>query len=290
MTPLLRRRVLLAMVIATVAMVLLDLAGSSLPARAKALAATAIGPVQRAVAAVDRGDAAMLAEQNAVLRTQLAQAQARLAADAATGRLLSSPSASTGHLLPARVVGSSTTVTGGRQVTIDVGQRDGVEPNLTVVSADGLVGRVVSVGAWSSDVRVLGSADATVAVRVGSQGVLGTVGPAPVAVGTPAGLPERQKGDLTLSLVDQATVAVGDRVVTLGGVGGRPYVPGIVVGTVVALDPARGLVAGTAVVRPAVAAVRLDVVAVVEVTPAGGSPTGSASGVAAAAPSSAGSG
>lgn len=265
MTGIARRRLLLALVLATMAVALLDLAGSTLPDRAKALAATAIGPVQRAVAAVDRGDTATLAGQNAVLRTQLAQAQVRLAQDAAAGRLLQSPSAAGGHLLSARVVGSSTTVTGGQQVTLDVGRYDGVEPNLTVVSADGLVGRVVAVGPWSSDVRLLGGTDATVAVRVGAGGYLGTVGST-----TPPDAPERPRGDLTLALVDQSTVTVGDRVTTLGSVGGRPYVPGIVIGTVTSLDPPRGGITGTAVVRPAVEAARLDVVAVV-LTPA--SPT-----------------
>ncbi len=265
MTGIARRRLLLALVLATMAVVVLDLAGSTLPDRAKAFAATAIGPVQRAVAAVDRGDTATLAEQNAELRMQLAQAQARLAQDAAAGRLLQSPSAAGGHLLSARVVGSSTTVTGGRQVTLDVGGHDGVEPNLTVVSADGLVGRVVAVGPWSSDVRLLGGTDATVAVRVGVGGSLGTIGST-----TPPGAPERPRNALTLALVDQSSVTVGDQVTTLGSVGGRPYGPGIVVGTVTSLDPPRGGITGTAVVRPAVEAARLDVVAVV-LTPA--SPT-----------------
>ena len=50
---------------------------------------------------------------------------------------------------------------------------------------------------------------------------------------------------------------------TLGSVGGRPYVPGIVVGTVTAVDPPRGQLTATAAVRPAVDPSRLDVVAVV---------------------------
>ena len=45
-------------------------------------------------------------------------------------------------------------------------------------------------------------------------------------------------------------VAVGDRVTTLGSVGGRPYVPGIVVGTVTAVDPVDGQLTATATVRP----------------------------------------
>jgi rod shape-determining protein MreC len=255
-TLLARRRLLVVLLIATVVAVVLDLSGSGLPDRARSLAAAAVGPVQRSVAGVDRSDGARLEEENAVLRARLAQAEARLAQDDAAGRLLASPSAGAGHLLPARVVATNTTVTGGRQVTVDIGQRDGVEPNLTVVAADGLVGRVVSVAPWSSDIRLLDGADAAVAVRVGS-GVLGSV-----AAGPPGDL-ARSPGDLTLSLVDRSTVAVGDRVTTLGSVGGRPYVPGIVVGTVTAVDPPRGQLTATAAVRPAVDPSRLDVVAVV---------------------------
>jgi rod shape-determining protein MreC len=243
------------LLLATLVAVVLDLSGSVLPDRARSVAAAAIGPVQRSVAAVDRGDSARLEEENAVLRTRLAQAEARLAQDDAAGRLLASASAGAGHLLAARVVATNTTVAGGRQVTVDVGHRDGVEPNLTVVAADGLVGRVVSVGPWSSDVRLLDGADSAVAVRVGS-GVLGSVA-------GPQGDIARAPGELTLALVDRSTVAVGDQVTTLGSVGGRPYVPGIVVGTVTAVDPALGTLTATAAVRPAVDPNRLDVVAVV---------------------------
>ena len=79
----------------------------------------------------------------------------------------------------------------------------------------------------------------------------------------PPGDAVRAPGDLTLRLVDRSTVAAGDRVTTLGSVGGRPYAPGIVVGTVTSVDPAQGRLTATAVVRPAVDASRLDVVAVV---------------------------
>jgi rod shape-determining protein MreC len=255
-TPLGRRRLLVVLLLATVVSAGLDLSGSGLPGHARSLAAAAIGPVQRSVAAVDPGDSARMTDENAVLRARLAEAEARLAEDAAVGHLLGSPSATAGRLLPARVVGTNATVTGGRQVTLDVGQRDGLEPNLTVVAADGLVGRVVTVGPWSSDVRLLDGADSAVAVRVGP-GVLGSVS------AHPRGEVARAPGDLTLTLVDRATVAVGDRVTTLGSVGGRPYAPDILVGTVTAVDPPRGQLTGTAAVRPAVDATRLDVVGVV---------------------------
>lgn len=73
----------------------------------------------------------------------------------------------------------------------------------------------MTVGPWSSDVRVLEGAEAAVAVRVGS-GALGSV-----AGGAPGDV-ARSPGDLTLALVDRSAVAVGDRVTTLGSAGGRP--------------------------------------------------------------------
>jgi len=252
-----RRQLLTALLLTTLVVVLLDLSGSALPGRVTALGAAAAGPVQRVLAGVDRSDAARLREENATLRLQLAQSRATVAEAGAVGHLLSAPSTSGRRLAVARVVAFRTTATGGRTVTLDVGQRDGIEPDLTVVAADGLVGRVTSVAPWSCDVRVLGGADATVGVRVGQGGSLGSVSST-----HPAEAPARARGDLSLVLVDQGSVAVGDRITTLGSVRERPYRSGIVVGTVVAVDPARGQLTASAVVRPAVDVARLSLVAV----------------------------
>jgi len=257
MTALGRRRLLTAFLLLTLGVVLLDLSGSAVPGHLKTLGGAAAGPVQRVLADVDKSDATRLREENATLRTQLAQSGASLAEAAAVGHLLSAPSTSGGQLVAARVVAFRTTATGGRTVTLDVGERDGIEANLTVVAADGLVGRVVSVAPWSCDVRVLGGADATVGVLVGPGGSLGSVSST-----APAEAPPRARGELPLALVDQGSVAAGDRVTTLGSVQGRPYQPGLAVGTVASVDPARGQLTASAVVRPAVDVTRLEVVAV----------------------------
>ncbi len=60
-------------------------------------------------------------------------------------------------------------------LTLDAGSHDGVVTDVTVVSADGLVGRVVAVSPWTCDVQVLGSAGSVVGVRVGTAGTMGTV-------------------------------------------------------------------------------------------------------------------
>jgi rod shape-determining protein MreC len=205
----------------------------------------------------DSSDVARLREENATLRAQLAQSQATVAESAAVARLLSAPSTAGGQLLAARIVAFRTTATGGRTVTLDVGQRDGMEPNLTVVAADGLVGRVISVGPWSCDVRVLGGPDTIVGVRVGDRGSLGTVGGA-----APADSPPRARGELSPRPGRPGQRGGRRPGQTLGSVQGRPYRPRIAVGTVVSVDPPRGQLTASAVVRPSVDVARLGVMAV----------------------------
>lgn len=267
MTDAAKRRTLLALLLLTLVLVTLDiggnvgsgLPGSGIPDDLRGVTATAFGPVQRVLAGADQRDASLLAQDNDLLRAQLAQARAELAQQHSAAALAASPATAKRTMLAGRVVGSASTVTGGRLVTLDIGLRDGVEPSYAVVSADGLVGRVTSVSEWSCDVRLLGGAQATVGVSVGTQGSIGTVS------ATPTGdVPTRAPGLLSLSVVQGGRVAVGDAVRTLGSVGGRPYVRDLVVGTVVAVDPARGDLQATAVVRPAVDPATLDVVAVLQ--------------------------
>ena len=60
-----------------------------------------------------------------------------------------------------------------------------------------------------------------------------------------------------------APPTTGDVVTTLGSVGGRPFVPGIPVGTVTTVHLGVGRLAPTGTVTPAVDTTSLDVVAVV---------------------------
>lgn len=176
--------------------------------------------------------------------------------------LLDAPALSGARILPARVVAVDRQGAGGpERVTLDVGSRDGVRSNQCVVNAEGLVGRVVSVGPWTADVALVGSAEVVAGVRVGSAGTLGSVAPgATGATRRPAGL-------VTLTLVQRGTVQVGDPVTTLGSVGGSPYPPGIPVGTVTSVDASPGDLAPTAGVRPAVDLTTVDLVGVIMLAP-----------------------
>ncbi|MFD0472672.1 rod shape-determining protein MreC [Nonomuraea thailandensis] len=122
---------------------------------------------------------------------------------------------------------------------------------MTVLNADGLVGKVTWAGASTASVSLITDAGSSIGARVTGSGELGVV----------TGVPGE---GLRLSLFDpNAPLAVGDQVVTLGSAGGRPYVAGVVIGTVAVLESTPGAAGRTALVRPAARLSALGPVAVI---------------------------
>jgi rod shape-determining protein MreC len=62
-----------------------------------------------------------------------------------------------------------------RSVEVDLGSRDGIKPNEPVLTADGLVGRIQSVGQTRSQVILLGNPDLRVAAFVRPNGETGII-------------------------------------------------------------------------------------------------------------------
>jgi rod shape-determining protein MreC len=172
-----------------------------------------------------------------------------------------------GHgLVLARVVAVGTPgPTGPERLTIDVGTRDGIREDQSVVASAGLVGRTVRVGRSTSDVLILGAPDLVVGVRTEGTGLLGTAGP------PDAGQP-REPGQLTFTAIAFGEASSGERLLTLGSPDNVPFVAGIPIGEVAAVDPSSGRVGLTATVTPAVDIATLDVVAVVVPGPPAGEP------------------
>ena len=221
------------------------------------MAADVWSPVQRAVGSTDERVRTLTAERDAATR-QLADAQQWREDRAAVEKLLGS-SAAAGHTVRAAQViafenNPKTAVV--QRITLDVGSDDGIEDDRAVVSADGLVGRVSSVAKTSCEVTLVTDPSSVVAARVGS-GVLGTV-----TGKSPTGVAAHPPGDVSVVVVAGGAVARGDRVTTLGSLGGTPYPPGLLIGTVTSVDPASDTRAPTATVRPAIDLTRLDVVGV----------------------------
>ncbi len=252
------RRLAVGLVVLTAAALLLDLSGTVDLSRARGVAAAALGPLERAVGPTDDIVSAAEAETTRTA-AELAGVRRRLAESSDATALLADPALGGRSLVLARVVAvGASGPAGPERVTIDAGSRDGVVPDTTVVSADGLVGRVVGVAPWTSDVLLVGAPDLVVGVRVGSRGVLGEA-----SGSATGGAAAPEPGRLALGLVERGRMSRGDEVRTLGSVGGRPFVAGIRVGRVGSVERSAGRLSDTGTVVPSVDTTSLDVVAVV---------------------------
>jgi rod shape-determining protein MreC len=148
-------------------------------------------------------------------------------------------------------------------VTIDVGTTSGVRRDMTVITGDGLVGRVTRVGPTTATVLLATDAASAVGSRVEESkeiGIAQGVGRRGVGSGGPY--------PIRLQLLNvNAPLVPGQRIVTLGSQGERPYVSGVPIGTVEKVEQTQGSITRTAYIRPFVHFTSLDVVGVVVAPP-----------------------
>ena len=217
---------------------------------------SAVDPVGNAIAAVrDSGDRhdriAQLERDNAALKAELGSDDRNRSRLKQLDKILKTAGAGQYGIKGAEVIAIGAAQGFSWTVTIDAGTRDGISRDLTVLNGDGLVGRVVEVGPWTSTVLLAVDPDFRAGVRLESSMDIGYV----------TGKGERP---LTLDLLGgQARVAEGDRLVTQGSVNDRPFVPGVPVGEVTSVQATPGSPTKTATVRPYVDFARLDLVGVV---------------------------
>ena len=229
------------------------------------------GPIERGTAAVVRpvvavpeffrttkglrDDVARLEAENAQLRGRLATGDVDRHRAAELDGLLAG-ARSTGYaLVPARVVAMGPAQSFTRAVTIDAGTSSGIQPDMTVLNNDGLVGRVVRAERTTATVLLIVDQESVVGGRIGST----------MEIGYLRG--RGQSGDagrLDLDLVDQsATPARDDVVVTWGSRNGAPYVAGIPIGEVTAVQSSPRQLSAQATIAPYVDFTSLDLVGVV---------------------------
>ena len=126
-----------------------------------------------------------------------------------------------------------------RTVQIDLGSRDGIKPNMPVMTTQGLVGRVESVGLTRSQVVLVGDSKCRVSAMVqneaGDSGILGSASPL-----------DRELIDLT-RLLRNTVIKPGQKVVTSGL--GEIFPKNIPIGTIVDTRPVEFGVATEASVK-----------------------------------------
>lgn len=252
-------RLVLALLAVTILVLLTDLARPAWTEPIRSASATVFAPVQDAARGWSQDDLDDARAERDALAVDVDRLRAEQDAAARQGEIVVPPGTSAGGAVGARVVAVAprTSPVGALVVTIDAGAADGVRADRAVVNADGLVGRVVSVNATSSEVLLLSDPKVVVGVRFGPEGSLGSL-----SAQAPPELPARAAGELTLTGIGEAPIQVGDRVRTLGSPDDSPFAADIEVGTVTAVDPDAGQLGRTAVVDPAVETDTLDAVVV----------------------------
>lgn len=275
-----RNRVILAvLLVASLALITLDFrGGAASPLRGlRDVGAAVFGPVERGVAGavrpvVDfiagvtggpsaRRRALQLERENQRLREQLRAGQLDRDRAAQLDRLLHAAGLGGYTIRAAQVVSAGQGFE--ETVTIDVGSRHGVRPDMTVLSGDGLVGRVIRVSTTTSVVLLLTDASSSVGGRLEDSKEIGIVQGAGRRGLTAAGA-----APLRFHLLDPgASMQPGQRVVSFGSRGGQPYVPGVPIGTVEKVEHRPGSLTRTALLRPFTRFTSLDVVGVVVAAP-----------------------
>jgi rod shape-determining protein MreC len=255
------RAVLIALLVVAIALITIDFrdGGSS---SAHGLGGQVFGPVERLAGDVtgvfrgstgSSGEIANLQTQNDQLRAQLAQAQT---ANADAKQLTSLLHLSAGKY---KVVTGTVIAAGGDYsdtVTINAGSKDGITTNETVLNGDGLVGTVAATTGTTATVQLATDAGTTVGIRMTGTNQIGSL----------TGSADSLSGSAPLKLTlfnANATLKTGQILVTFGSVGGRPYVPGVPVGTVTTVTTQPGSLTPTALVKPFADFTGLGVVGVV---------------------------
>jgi rod shape-determining protein MreC len=228
-------------------------------------AASAVTPFERAAHAIGSGvhdgwtdyiDLRHVRRQNQELQQQLTRMrieQAAIAEDALQGRrlqaLLAFKEQYIGSTVAAQVIGSS----GSDQshvLTIDKGSRDGLRPDMAVITQDGIVGKLRDV--FPNTAQVLEIDDQTSGAGV----ILASTRIRAILRGTVTG--RAQIGNLTAD----SRIKPGEQVLTSGG--DQVYPRGLPVGTIQSIAPDPDHQPYTAiVVRPAVDLDRVEEVLVI---------------------------
>jgi len=267
------RTILALLVLASVSVISIDAgSGDESPVDpVRTAAGSVVGPVQSGFSAATRplgelGDLFIsdesLRERNEALEEENDELRSRLRSagfDSARASELEGIERVTGDAgfdsVGANVVAYEPAQSFGRTVTIDEGSSAGIDEDMTVLNADGLVGRVIEVSPNNATVLLIVDSDSVVGGRLGASMELGFL----------AGDGEiSDDARLTMKALDETAKAKpGDSVVTWGSRKGVPYVAGVPIGEVTEVENDPRNQSSNAVVEPYVDFSSLGAVSVV---------------------------
>ena len=158
-------------------------------------------------------------------------------------------------VVAAKVINRGSSASFKQTITLDVGSADGISRNMTVISDGGLVGVVKSVSSHSSIVLLMSDPTFKIGVRIAGTQSIGVI--------------SGQGGNKYLLQLLDATgeIKVGDTLVARGSDGGRPFVPGVPVGMVTAVQSNTSSITQNADVEGISNLDRVGIVAVVVMAP-----------------------
>lgn len=247
------RLLLIVLIVTSLFLITLDLRGVKVIEGIRTAAQTTLTPVQKAGSWVvspfrtflsdvthlgrTRNQIEKLKAENDALRTKLLN---RKIADAELAQLKSILDlAGNGgfKVVSAKVISQGSSTSFSQTLTIDAGLKSGIRSNMTVISGFGLVGVVKVAYDNSAVVQLASDPGFRVGARIAGSQQIGILS----GQGTRKGV---------LQLLDNSTeVKVGDAIVARGSNNGRPFVPGVPIGEVTAVDNSAGAVTQTADVK-----------------------------------------
>lgn len=263
-----RARLLLVILIVTsLFLITLDLRGVKVIGNIKQGSQTIMSPFQRAGSVVltpvknffsdvthlgrTRNQIEKLQAENAKLKTTLID---RKNADAQLKQLknILDLAGTAGYkIVNAKVISNGSSQSFSQTITIDSGANAGIKKNMTVLSQYGIAGVVKDVYPSSALIQLASDPSFRIGARISGTQQIGIL----TGRGTRSG---------SLQLLDNSTtVKEGDVLLSRGSVADSPYVPGVPLGYVTAVDNSAGAVAQTATVRYYTNFSTLGIVAVV---------------------------
>jgi rod shape-determining protein MreC len=261
--------VLATLAVAALTLIILDLRGGDGPlSSARSAISSILGGVQRGAATIfspitgfsewwstqvdQSGQIRILSDENSQLKSELLSTANDIARAEELDALLRVASVGRYRIVPAEVIAVGTAQDYSWTVTIDAGEVDGIEEDMTVINGDGLIGRVYKVFNSTATVVLMVDPSSSVGGRVAGSQEIGIVS------GT------GRQNSLQFQLLDPlGEVVAGDAIVTFGSKDGRPYAPGLPIGEVVDVSGTAGALARIATVMPYADISQLSVVGVV---------------------------